>query len=57
MRSEPLINPTQWYVKECGDDIHVVPDYGPEHTLDKNCWCNPDGEVYERIVYMHNVAQ
>jgi hypothetical protein len=38
---------------------HVLPDFGPEHTLGIDCFCHPvvDDETYPMPVISHNVAQ
>ncbi len=24
------------------EDIHVMPNYGPEHECSEHCWCEPE---------------
>lgn len=42
------------------DQPHVMPAFGPRHTLSTNCWCHPvmDEQRYTVAgVVSHNVAQ
>ena len=40
------------------EEIHVVPNFGPEHTLSHaTCWCHPTRDADDRRIVVHNVAQ
>jgi len=44
--------------RDADDQAHVVPDFGPAHTLSLDCWCHPvlDPDYVEPAI-SHNVAQ
>ena len=61
---------TGWLVIQCfenqadaaagcdADEIHVVPHFGPEHTLSHAlCWRHPVREVGDARIVVHNVGQ
>jgi hypothetical protein len=37
-------------------EVHVYPGYGPEHSLDRKCWCHPGHSVHcHGVIFVHNV--
>ena len=36
-------------------NIHVVPNFGPEHESSCICWCEPYVDPWEPGVIVHNV--
>lgn len=45
------------------DEVHVIPEFGPGHTLARTCWCCPmvipetlDSSRYISTVWVHHVV-
>lgn len=43
-----------WYPSEDDLNSHVVPEFGPEHELSKDCWCYPEPDPDEPRVLVHH---
>lgn len=43
------------YMEDSGE-VHVIPEFCPEHDRTQGCWCHPRIERYDDILVIHNVA-
>lgn len=48
----------EWTTVMDGEDLHVMPKFGPPHSATMTCWCHPAWNIerYTEDAVLHNVA-